>query len=129
MKCPECEASLEMVSLCDEDSGLTMILEPDPGQLLQAKTIGGVLSNLHDLFVEIGKEQGVKVDTLVRGLNSNAEGKIEISLTIAKRERVQPELKRCPDCKDEYSGAFCPCSYEVQDDEPVQAEHAPEEGK
>jgi len=32
---------------------------------------------------------------------------------------VSEGLRKCPDCGDEYSGAFCPCSYDVQDDERV----------
>ena len=38
---------------------------------------------------------------------------------VRKKKRVQARLRKCPKCGDEYSGAFCPCSYEVQDDERV----------
>ena len=34
-------------------------------------------------------------------------------------EPVSEELKQCPKCDDTYSGAYCPCSYEVQDNDPA----------
>ncbi len=33
---------------------------------------------------------------------------------------TQVMQSKCQKCGDTYSGAFCPCSYEVQDDDPAQ---------
>ena len=34
--------------------------------------------------------------------------------------KCDPDCQQCEDCGDIYSGVFCPCSYEAQDDEPVE---------
>ena len=40
---------------------------------------------------------------------------------------AQVMQSKCQKCGDTYSGAFCPCSYEVQDDDPAQVGQSSDE--
>ena len=40
---------------------------------------------------------------------------------------TQVMQSKCQKCGDTYSGAFCPCSYEVQDDDPAQVGQSSDE--
>ena len=84
MKCPHCKKAIEIRTLEDEDSGLTITLEPKKGQMIHAETIGGVLKATAQLLRAVGKEKKVNCSTMVRSMKTNKSGKIEISLFIAK---------------------------------------------
>jgi len=101
------------MSKCDHDprfSGVFDLPKSDGGCLACALEREScevtILQRRLDLAFDMMKDHGID--------NAAVMAKIQDVI-----DSVSEGQRKCPKCGDEYSGAFCPCSYEVQDDERV----------
>jgi hypothetical protein len=93
--CPNCNHALdlEVVGKLKEKSVIHWRIFPAPGELLEAKTVGGTLSEMHDLLVAVGK--GLKVPTVVVVSGATfQDGAIDFELTVMRFDHATDRQKR-----------------------------------
>jgi hypothetical protein len=83
--CPHCGKPLdfELVSKFSALSRVSFVLSPQPGEFLQARTVGGALENLDKLYAAVAKEMGHMVTTTVTNVTCES-GRITFELAIAR---------------------------------------------
>ena len=85
--CPHCSQSFDIEpSVAFQECTTKVTLEMEDGHMLQAKTIGGVLTNLATMYRSAAKQLGVNIEVLVKDFRVTSN-RIEIEILLA----------RCPD--------------------------------
>ncbi len=84
--CPSCQAEIacELEAVLPEETSLTFVFQIEPGQMIQAKTLSGVVGAFDDMQRAIGEEVGVTTTTLIEKLET-ADNEIRITFRIANQ--------------------------------------------
>lgn len=85
IKCPKCgePLGLKLTARLMNESRMSFVLKPHPGELLSARNVGGIIEQMEKLLVAIGKEMGAKTAVLVEGITSE-EGAITVNLLLTR---------------------------------------------
>lgn len=102
--CPKCheEVGGELTAQLTEKATIVFRIAPKDGQLLEAKTVGGMLNAMSGLLAACGKEAGVSTTTLVKSIATDASGAVEITLMtlrLAKgvKESAPADIRHYPE--------------------------------
>jgi hypothetical protein len=80
IKCPHCDKQFNAEpSAVFNESTSTFIIKIEDGHMLQAKTIGGVLTNLALMYRQQAKELGARIEVLVKDIRFSSNN-IEFDL-------------------------------------------------
>jgi hypothetical protein len=87
VKCPHCggELGFAVMSKLMDESRMSFSLHPHPGELLNARSVGGAIEAMDKLLTAIGKDLDAKVAVLIEGLSYN-NGSIQIDLLVARHD-------------------------------------------
>lgn len=84
--CPHCgkPLPLEIVAKLTKESSFQLSISPAPGQLMNAKGVGGSIAAVGNLIKAIGREMKVPTEVLVEKIETDDSGKITVSVLIAR---------------------------------------------
>jgi hypothetical protein len=93
INCPHCGGELhyDTVSRIMDRSRVSMKLYPHKGEMMQAHTVGGVITQMEKLQVAVAKEIGLKIILSVEKITTDADGAIKIDFLLARHE---PGIKK-----------------------------------
>ena len=69
-----------------QDQRITYTVTPMPDSLLPAESLGGQLTALADLFAVLGRQDGVKLKTMVESISTDGAGAISFTLLVVPLE-------------------------------------------
>lgn len=89
--CPNCGTELwgEFEAQLPEATDLTLVIQVAEGQMIQAKTLSGVVKEFDAMQRAIGKELGAKTTTLIKSLTTSDAGAISITFRICNSGGVE----------------------------------------
>ncbi len=77
-----------------DESRVRWTIAPHVGELLDAATVGGTLTDVGKLFASIGKARGVATEVMVERITTSDDGAITMHLLIARMESVKERKAR-----------------------------------
>jgi hypothetical protein len=88
-ECPHCKAELsqEFVTHMLDESKFSFTITPNPGSLMMADMVGGVLTNLDKLMAVSGKSVGIETKTLIERIDTDENGAIIIRFIATRAEK------------------------------------------
>lgn len=84
MKCPHCKEFVQLTAIEDDDAGLTMEITPNEGQLLDARTVGGFITDTAKLMAATCKDAMIRTKTFVQSMETDADGKLRVRFLVTK---------------------------------------------
>lgn len=81
------KGSASMFAKLSSESRLSMRLAPAAGQMLQAKTLGGTLTEFANLLEALGEPYGLKSEVLVESVQTDSDGGITITVLALRVEK------------------------------------------
>ena len=84
INCPKCETELhvDIAGAVGKKQKFCMTLHPEPGSMMQAKTVGGQMTAMDDLMRACCKEDGAKVATYIERIDTDETGAIHIHYVV-----------------------------------------------
>lgn len=71
LTCPHCskKLGLEVTSKLMNESRVSFVMTPHPGELLQAKTVGGSIAEIAKIMIANDRDLGCRTTVLVEGIS------------------------------------------------------------
>lgn len=80
------ETAQQIVARMGKQQRVTYRVTPEPGSLFPADSIGGQLVAISDLFRELGKNDSLRLKTMLADIKMTDDGAIEFNLVIVNLE-------------------------------------------
>ena len=96
VKCPKCQEpiSADVVAHVANRSVVKWKLSPAPGELLDAKAVGGTLGEMRDLLRSCGESAGIPTEVLLQACRTTEDGAMEFDLLIVRLDEAVGRRKR-----------------------------------
>jgi len=101
--CPGCGANIakEWAAVLPDETDLTFVMEVAEGQMIQAQTLGGVVTQFDKMQKAIGREAGAKTTTLIKSLGMDENGTISITFRICNvAQKTRRDSDGSPEGRD-----------------------------
>lgn len=88
IKCPHCEKEfgLNVKAVRNAQTVLSFVITPEPGHMLSAGSIGGMLSAFERLMNVMSKDMGGHCLTMIKGMAVEASGALKFDFLIVTNE-------------------------------------------
>ena len=96
LECPHCSTKIPfgLVAKFADKSRFAFKMTPAPGELMQAATIGGALTNMQKLLEATGKHVGIPTIVLVEKIEDDGAGGFTITMLSMRGEEAVRQKKR-----------------------------------
>lgn len=96
VECPNCATAIpfSLVAKFANKSRLQFRLTPAPGELLQASTLGGALTNMQKMLEATGKHMSIPTVVLVEKIEDDGAGAFNVTLLCMRGDEALSRKKR-----------------------------------